>query len=150
VSGQETEADEQVRLPTAHRLLEMEDGLGGDSREAGDAFGDQILHALGDVRLLEEGFAIPLSVNQLIQLLDLIAESDLEGVGLELTGIAHGFHSTAVLSMADKSMDFGSRGVAFTKSAQASAVVGESQAVSLFTQDTRHRSMRCIVQSLRL
>ena len=110
----------------------------------------RILHALGDVGLLEEGFAIPLGVNQLIQLLDLITESDREGIGLELTSVAHGFHAAAVLSMADKSMDFGSRGVSFTNSAPASAVVGESQAVSLLTRDRRPKSMRCLVQCLRL
>ena len=70
----------------------MEHGLTGHACEAGNAFRDQILHALGYVCLLEEGFPLALDVNQLIELLDLIAEFDCQGVILYFTGIADGFH----------------------------------------------------------
>ena len=58
--GEQAEADEQVGLAAAHGLLEVEDGLGRRARQPGDALGDQVLHALGDVGLLEEGRAIRL------------------------------------------------------------------------------------------
>jgi hypothetical protein len=126
VLGQQTEADQQVRLPTAHGLLEMEDSLAGDPSQAGDAFSDQILHALGDVGLGEESVAIPLAMNQLIELLDLIAESDRQGVGLELTGVADGFPPATVLSMSDQSLGCGECGMSFTSFALASSAVKKS------------------------
>ena len=55
--GEQAEADEQMRLAAAHRLLEVEDGLGRSSRQPGNALADEVLHALRDVRLLEEGRA---------------------------------------------------------------------------------------------
>ena len=87
------EADEQVGLAAAHRLLEVEDGLRRSAREPRDALGDEVLHALRDVRLLEEGRAVALGGDQLVELLDLVAELDRQRIGLELAGIANGFHS---------------------------------------------------------
>ncbi len=81
--GEKAEADEQVGLAAAHRLLQVEDGLGGSAGEPGDAFADEVLHALGDVGLLEEGRTVAFVVDQFIELLDLIAEFDGERVGLE-------------------------------------------------------------------
>ena len=65
-------------------------------------------------------------MNQLIELLDLIAESDRQGVGLELTGVADGFHSATVLSMLDQSLGCGKYGVSFASSALASGAVQRS------------------------
>jgi hypothetical protein len=62
----------------------------------------------------------------LIELLDLIAESDRQGVGLELTGVADGFHTATVLSMSDQSLGCGECGVSFTSSALASGAVERS------------------------
>ena len=52
--GEQAKADEQMRFAAAHRLFEMEDRLGRDPGESCDTLGDEILHALGDVRLLEK------------------------------------------------------------------------------------------------
>ena len=91
--GEQAEADEKVGLAAAHRLLEVEDRLGRGPRQPGDALGDEVLHTLSDVRLLEEGRAIALGGDQLIELLDLIAELDRERIVLKLAGVADGFHS---------------------------------------------------------
>ena len=74
--GQQAEPDQQVGLTTAHGLLEMEYRLCRSAGQTRDALADQVLHALGDVRLLEEGGAISLSRNQVIELLDLITKLD--------------------------------------------------------------------------
>jgi hypothetical protein len=50
----ETEANEQVRLAAPHRLLQMEDGLGGSPCKPCDALGDQVFHALSDMGFVEE------------------------------------------------------------------------------------------------
>ena len=76
--GQETEADEQVRLAAAHGLLQVEHGLRRRAGEAGDPLADEILHALGDVGALEERRSITLAPDQLVELLDLVAELDRE------------------------------------------------------------------------
>jgi len=60
---QKTKAHKQMRLAAAHGLLEMEHGLTGHACEASNAFRDQILHALGDVCLLEEGLSFAFDVN---------------------------------------------------------------------------------------
>ena len=91
--GEQAEADEQVGLAAAHRLLEVEDRLGRGSGQPGDALADQVLHALRDVRLLEEGSAVAFGGDQLVELLDLIAELDRERVRLKLAGVADGFHA---------------------------------------------------------
>jgi hypothetical protein len=44
--GQQAEPDQQVRLATAHGLLEVKNGLGGSARQAGDPLDDEVLHAL--------------------------------------------------------------------------------------------------------
>ena len=90
--GEQAKADEQVRLAAAHRLLEVKDGLRRSSRQPGDALADQVLHALRDVRLLEERRAIALGGDQLVELLDLVAELDRQGIRLKLAGVADGFH----------------------------------------------------------
>ena len=90
--GQETEADEQVRLAAAHGLLEVEHGLRRRAGEADDSFADEILHALGDVGAFEERRSITLAPDQLVKLLDLVTELDREGVGLELAHVTDGLH----------------------------------------------------------
>jgi hypothetical protein len=80
---EEAETDEQVGLAAAHGLLQMEDGLGGSFGEPGDAFANEVLHALGDVGPLEEGSTVTFLLDQFIELLNLIAELDGECVGLE-------------------------------------------------------------------
>ena len=77
----QAEADEQVGLAAAHRLLEVEDGLGRDASEPGDALADEVLHALGDVGLLEERRAVAFGSDQLVELLDLVAELDDSALG---------------------------------------------------------------------
>ena len=54
VLRQQAEADEQVGLAAAHGLLEVKDALGRSAGESGHALADEVLHALGDVGLLEE------------------------------------------------------------------------------------------------
>ena len=94
VLGQQAEADEQMRLAAAHGLLEVEDGLGRGPGQPGDALGDEVLHALGDVASSRRtAVAVALGGDQLIELLDLIAELDRQRIGLKLAGIADGFHS---------------------------------------------------------
>ena len=66
VLGEQAEADQQMSFTAAHGLLEVEDGLGRSTRQPGDALAYEILHALRDVRLLEEGRAVPLDGDQLI------------------------------------------------------------------------------------
>ena len=89
---EQAEADEQVGLAAAHRLLEVEDRLGRGSGQPGNAFADQVLHALRDVRLLEEGRAVAFGGDQFVELLDLVAELDRQRIRLKLAGIADGFH----------------------------------------------------------
>ena len=60
--------------------------------QPGNALADEVLHALGDVGLLEEGRPVTLGADQLIELLDLVAELDGQGIRLELAGVADGFH----------------------------------------------------------
>ena len=91
--GEQAETDEQVRLAAAHGLLQVEHGLRRRPGKTGDSFADQILHALGDVRLLEKRRPITLGSDQLVELLDLVAELDRQRVRLKLAGVADGFHS---------------------------------------------------------
>jgi hypothetical protein len=58
----------------------------------GYALAEEILHALGDVGLLEELAAIAFRRDQLVKLLDLVAELDAERIGLQLAGISNGLH----------------------------------------------------------
>ena len=76
VLGEQAEADEQMGLAAAHGLLEVKDGLRRGSRQARDALADEVLHALRDVRLLEERGAVAFGGDQLVELLDLVAELD--------------------------------------------------------------------------
>lgn len=90
--GKEPEADEQMRFAATHRLIQMKDRLRGYAGEPRDTLRDEVLHALGDVRFLEEGGAVALGVDQFVELLDLVAELDRQRVGLERAGVADGFH----------------------------------------------------------
>src|SRR5205823_5228386 len=96
--GQQAEADEQMGLAPAHRLLEMEDGLSRNARKSGDALGDEVLHALRDEGLLEKRGPVALGVNQLVELLDLVAEFDRQRVGLKPAGVADGFHCSVSIT----------------------------------------------------
>ena len=69
--------------------------LGRSARQPGDALADEVLHALGDVGLLEERRAVALGGDQLVELLDLVAELDRQRIGLKLAGVADGFHVRA-------------------------------------------------------
>jgi hypothetical protein len=91
--GEQAEADEQVGLTASHGLLEVENGLRRRSGQTCDTLADQVLHSLGDVRLLEEDGAFSLCRDQLIKLLDLVAELDGQRIRLKLAGVADGFHS---------------------------------------------------------
>ena len=82
VLRQQTEADEQVGLAAAYGLLEVKDTLRGNASKPGYALADEILHALGDVGLLEELAAIAFRRDQFVQLLDLVTELDAERIGL--------------------------------------------------------------------
>jgi len=73
---QQAEADEQVGLAATHGLLEVKDALGRNAGESGHALADEVLHALGDVGLLEELGTIAFCSDQFIKLLDLVAELD--------------------------------------------------------------------------
>ena len=73
---QQAKADEQVGLAAAHGLLEVKNALGRGASEPGYALADEVLHALGDVRLLEELGAVTFRSDQLVKLLDLVAELD--------------------------------------------------------------------------
>lgn len=95
--SEEAEANEKVSLTAAHGLFEVEHGLCRSAGEAGDALADQVLHALGDVRLFEEGRAIPLGFDQLIEPLDLVAELDGQRVLLRAAGVTDGFHQRTIL-----------------------------------------------------
>ena len=57
--GEQAEANEQVRFSAAHRLLEMEDRLRRNASESRHTLGDEVLHALRDVRLVEKAAASP-------------------------------------------------------------------------------------------
>jgi len=92
VLGQQPEADQEMGLAATHRLLQMKDGLAGEPRQPCEALGDQVLHALGNVRFLEESRAIALGGDQFVQLFNLIAELDRQGVGLERAGVADSLH----------------------------------------------------------
>ena len=77
---------------TAHRLLEMENGLSGNAGKASDTLSDEVLHALRDECFLEELRAVALGVDQFVELLNLVAELDGKRVGLKCAGVADGFH----------------------------------------------------------
>src|SRR5216684_5504595 len=91
--GEQTKPDEEVGFAATHGLLEVEHGLRRSAGETRDALADQVLHALGDVSFLEESGSIALGCDQLIELLDLVAELDGQRIGLKLTRVADGFHS---------------------------------------------------------
>ena len=74
--GEKAEADEKVGLATTHSLLQVEDGLRRRPGKAGNALTDEVLHALRDLRLIEELGAIAFGGDQLVELLDLVAELD--------------------------------------------------------------------------
>ena len=95
---QQAEADEQVRLAAAHGLLEVKDALGRNASESGHALADEVLHALGDVGLLEELGAVAFRSDQFVKLLDLVAELDGQRIGLKLAGITDGLHMVMPLS----------------------------------------------------
>src|SRR5262245_2102314 len=90
--GEETKTDKEMRLPTAHRLLEMEDRLGGRAGETRNSFCDEILHALGDVGPLKKGLAVAFGVDQFVKLLNLVTQLDRKRIRLQLAGITDGFH----------------------------------------------------------
>src|ERR1035441_4807160 len=91
VFSEQAEADEKVGLAAAHGLLQVKDGLRGCPGEASDAFANEVLHALRDLGLLEELGAIAFGGDQLVELLDLVAELDRKRVGLEFASISDGF-----------------------------------------------------------
>jgi hypothetical protein len=70
----------------------MKDRLGRRARQSRNALADKVLHPLRDMRLFEERPAIGFSGDQFVQLLDLVAELDGQRVGLDLAGVADGFH----------------------------------------------------------
>src|SRR5262249_10599165 len=76
VSCEQAEADEQVGLASAHRLLEVEDGVRRRSGEPRGALADESLHALRNPGALEEGLAAALGLDERVELLDLVAERD--------------------------------------------------------------------------
>ena len=82
---EQTKSDEQVRLSTTHSLLQMKHGLRRSTGEARDAFAKEILHSLGYMRLFEKRGPVTLRMNQIIELLNLIAEFDGQGGGLKFT-----------------------------------------------------------------
>ena len=89
--GDQSQAEE-MRLPTAHRLLKVEDRLGGSACETGNPFTVmRLLHALGDVGPLKKGLTVALSVDQFVKLLDLVTQLDGKRIRLQLAGIADGF-----------------------------------------------------------
>ena len=90
--GQETKSYKQMGLAPSHGLLEMEDSLRRRTSQAGYALGDEVLHAIGDVSLGEEGRALTLGGNQAVKLLYLVAQGDREGIILENAGVSDGFH----------------------------------------------------------
>ena len=53
---------------------------------------DEGPHALGDVGLVEERPPVALFRDDLVQLLDLVADPDLEGIGLQDACVTDGFH----------------------------------------------------------
>ncbi len=89
---QQTEADEQVGFAAAHRLFQVEDRLRRMTGEARHPFADQVLHTLGHVGALEEGDAIAFVTDQFVELFDLVAHPDGEGVRLQGAGVTNGFH----------------------------------------------------------
>ena len=76
VLREQAEAYEQVGLAATHGLLEVKDALGRHASEPGHALADEVLHALGDVGLLEELGAVAFRSDQFVKLLDLVAELD--------------------------------------------------------------------------
>jgi hypothetical protein len=75
VLGEKAEADEEVGLAAAHGLLQVKDGLRRCSGKARDAFTNEVLHALRGFGLLEELCAIAFGGDQLVELLDLVAQA---------------------------------------------------------------------------
>ena len=80
----------------AHGLLEVEDGLGRDAGQTGDALGNEVLHALSDGGPAKKRGAVAFSVDKLVKLFNLVAEFDGQRVGLEVAGVADGFHVSGV------------------------------------------------------
>ena len=73
----------------------MKNTLGRHASEPSNALADEVLHALGDVGLLEELGAVTFHSDQFVKLLDLVAELDRERSGLKLAGIADSLHARA-------------------------------------------------------
>jgi len=90
--GEQAEADEEMRFPTAHCLFEVKDRLGGRAGETRNSFRDEILHALSDVGPLKKGLAVAFGVDQFVKLLNLVTQLDRKRIRLQLAGIADGFH----------------------------------------------------------
>ena len=65
-----------MRLAAAHRLFEVKDRLRRSPSQASDTLGDQVLHALRDVGLLEERRTIAFCRDQFVELFDLVSELD--------------------------------------------------------------------------
>src|SRR5262249_26938290 len=86
VFRQQAKADEQVGLTATHSLLEVKDTLSRDAGESGHALADEVLHALGDVGLLEELGTVAFRSDQFVELLNLVAELNGECIGLKLAG----------------------------------------------------------------
>ncbi len=97
IFGEEPEADEKVGLPAAHRLLQVKDGLRRDAGETSSSLADEVLHSLSDVSLFKKLCAVSFRIDQLIELFNLIAQLDREGVQLKFTSIANRFHLNLIL-----------------------------------------------------
>jgi hypothetical protein len=97
VLSEQAEPDEQVGFAATHCLLEMKDRLRRCACQPGNTFADEVLHALRDKCFREEGRAIFLRANQLVELLDLIAEFDGERIVLKLAGVSYSFQSDVTL-----------------------------------------------------
>ena len=70
----------------------MEYGLRRRPRETRDTLADQVQHALRDVGAFEERSPIILVTDQRVELLDLVAQSDREGLGVEFARVPDGLH----------------------------------------------------------
>ena len=96
--GEQAKPDQQVGLTAAHGLLEMEDGLrrGPASR----AMPSVIRSCMPWVMwVFSKKRCHRPQRDQLIELFDLVAELDRQGVRLEFAGVADGFHAWARLSL---------------------------------------------------
>lgn len=92
VTREEAEADQKVGFTATHGLLEMEGGLGRGPGQPREPLGDQVPHALGDVGPLEKSASVALQIDQLVKLLNLVAQPDLQSVGLKLAGVLDRFY----------------------------------------------------------